>query len=111
LLRNSGGTTDIVKSSVFDKLGAEFETLSKKEATDLGIKGGVVVKSLKDNSLMERSRIQEGFIITRVNGNEVKTVEEFRKVIETAGGSVKLEGVFPGYEGVYTYPLRLNPGE
>jgi len=111
LLRNSGGTTDIVKSSVFDKLGADFETLSKKEAADLGIKGGVVVKSLKDNSLMERSRIQEGFIITRVNGNEVKTVEEFRKVIETASGSVKLEGVFPGYEGVYTYPLKLNVTE
>jgi len=24
---------------------------------------------------------------------------------------VKLEGVFPGYEGVYTYSLKLNAGE
>ena len=31
-------------------------------------------------------------------------------VIEKASGTVKLEGVFPGYEGVYTYPLRISSG-
>jgi serine protease Do len=108
MLRNMTGTTDVVKTSVYDKLGAELATLTKKEATDLGIKGGVVVKSLADNSLMERSRIQEGFIITKVNGQDVTSVEQFRKAIEGSGSTAKLEGVFPGYEGLYTYPLKLS---
>ncbi len=41
----------------------------------------------------------------------MKSVEDFQKIVEKAnGGNVKLEGVFPGYEGVYTYPLRLTTG-
>jgi hypothetical protein len=26
-----------------------------------------------------------------------------------AGGTVRLEGVYPGYDGTYGYPLALNP--
>jgi serine protease Do len=75
------------------------------------VKGGVVVKSVTENGLMDKSRVQEGFIILKANGEEVKTVEEFQKIIEKSSGTtVKLEGVFPGYEGVYTYPLRLSSG-
>jgi hypothetical protein len=40
----------------------------------------------------------------------VKTVEELQKILEKASGTVKLEGVFSGYEGVYTYPIRISSG-
>jgi serine protease Do len=109
-LRNNSGTTTIVKTSSLDKLGAILETLNKKDAATLEVKGGVVVKSVTENGLMDKSRIQEGFIILKANGEEVKTVEEFQKIMEKSTGTVKLEGVFPGYEGVYTYPLRLSAG-
>lgn len=109
-LRNNSGTTSVVKTSALDKLGAKLETLSKKDAASLDVKGGVVVKGVVDNGLMDRSRVQEGFIILKANGEEVKTVEDFQKIIEKSSGTVKLEGVFPGYEGVYTYPLRLTSG-
>ncbi|HEY6900322.1 MAG TPA: trypsin-like peptidase domain-containing protein [Puia sp.] len=108
--RNNSGTTAVVKTSVLDKLGAKLETLSKKDAASLDVKGGVVVKNIIDNGLMDKSRVQEGFIILKANGEEVKTVEDFQKILEKASGTVKLEGVFPGYEGVYTYPLRLSAG-
>jgi S1-C subfamily serine protease len=93
-----------------DKLGAQLTTLSKKDASDLDVKGGVMVKAVTENGLMDRSRIQAGFIILRANGQEVKSVEEFQKVLEKASGTIKLEGVFAGYEGVYTYPLRISSG-
>jgi serine protease Do len=109
-LRNNSGTTAMVKTSVMDKLGGQLATLSKKDATDLDIKGGVIVKAVTENGLMDRSRIQAGFIILRANGQEVSSVEEFQKVLEKASGTIKLEGVFAGYEGVYTYPLRISSG-
>jgi len=109
-LRNNSGTTSVVKTSVMDKLGAQLTTLSKKDASDLDVKGGVMVKAVTENGLMDRSRIQAGFIILRANGQEVKSVEEFQKVLEKASGTIKLEGVFAGYEGVYTYPLRISSG-
>jgi len=53
--------------------------------------------------------MEEGFVILKVNGQDVFTVEEFRKALEASGtGSVKLEGVYPGYDGAFTYPLKLN---
>ncbi len=110
-LRNNSGTTTMVKTSVLDKLGATLQTLNKKDAATLEVKGGVVVKSVTENGLMDKSRIQEGFIILKANGQEVKTVEELQKILEKASGTIKLEGVFSGYEGVYTYPLRISSGE
>ena len=111
VLRNNSGTTSVVKTSVLDRLGATLETLSKKDAANLDVKGGVVVKSITENGLMDKSRIQEGFIILRANGQEIKSVEELQALLEKASGTIKLEGVFAGYEGVYTYPLRLSNGE
>ena len=110
VLRNNSGTTAMVKTSVMDKLGGQLATLSKKDAADLDVKGGVIVKSVTENGLMDRSRIQAGFIILRANGQEINSVEEFQKIIEKASGTIKLEGVFAGYEGVYTYPLRISSG-
>jgi len=111
VLRNNSGTTSVVKTSILDKLGASLETLSKKDAANLDVKGGVVVKSITENGLMDKSRIQEGFVILKANGQEVKSVEELTAFLQKSTGTVKLEGVFAGYEGVYTYPLRLNSGQ
>ena len=92
-------------------MGATLETLSKTDANKLDVKGGVVVKSVAENGLMDKSRIQEGFIILKANGQDVKSVDELQAILQKASGTVKLEGVFAGYEGVYTYPLRISSGE
>src|ERR1700733_13468967 len=97
LLKNSTGTTDVVKTSVLDKLGAEFETISKKDAADFGIKGGVRIKSMDEKGAFSKTRIEDNFVITKVNGREVLTLDDLRKEIEkTPNGSVKIEGVYPG---------------
>ena len=106
--RNSAGTTEIVKTSVLDKLGATLETVSKKSATEMGIKGGVVVKSFAETSPFSKTRMEEGYVITRVNDKEVLTLEAFRSEIEKSSGNVKLDGVYPGFNGTFSYPLRLS---
>ena len=109
-LMNNSGNMELVKNSVFDKLGAELQTLAKKDAAKLNVKGGVVVKSISEKGLFSKTRMEEGFVILKVNGQDVNTIEDFRKaLLKQAGiGSLKLEGVYPGYDGAFTYPLKLN---
>jgi serine protease Do len=108
-LMNNVGNLDVVKNSAFDKLGAELQPLTKKDAANLNVKGGIVVTSISDKGLFSKTRMEEGFVIIKVNGQDVNSVDEFRKIVEQAGnGSLKLEGVYPGYDGSFTYPLKLN---
>ena len=107
-LKNLNGSTDVVKSSVLDKLGAGLETLSKDDAKELGQKGGVMVKSITTRGLLSKVRIQEGYVIIKANGKDIINVEDLRKALESSTGTVKLEGIYPGYEGVY--PIIINLG-
>jgi serine protease Do len=109
LLKNSSGNTDVVKTSVLDKLGAEFETISKKDAADIGVKGGVRIKSMDEKGAFSKTRIEDNFVITKVNGKEIMSIDDLRKELEkTPNAAVKIEGVYPGYEGVYPYTIKLG---
>jgi serine protease Do len=107
-LRNYSGNTDLVKTSVLDKLGADLETLSKDDAKELKVPGGVVIKSIGGRGLLSKVRVQEGYVILKVNNKEVKSVEELSKMLDGATGTVKFEGVYPGYEGVYPFTVNLD---
>ena len=108
-LRNFTGTTDVVKTSVFEKLGAQFQNLSKKSAEEMGVKGGVVVTKINEKGAFSKTRIEPSYVILKVNGKEVLNVDDFRREIEKAGtGNVKLEGMYPGFEGIFPYPLKLS---
>jgi S1-C subfamily serine protease len=109
-LRNSTGTTEVVKTSILDKLGAELQTIDSKTAKDLGVNGGVVIRSIGSNGLLSRVRVQEGYVITKANGKEIKNIEDLKKAVESASGSVKLEGMYPGYDGVYPIVVNLGSG-
>lgn len=104
------GTYDkIASSSVGDKLGAELETLDNKKALTYEITGGVIVKKIKTGGPFSKTRMQDGFIITSVNDVEITSIEELAQVIKSfQGESIQLEGMYPGYEGVYRYPLNLD---
>ncbi len=107
-LRNSAGTMDVVKTSILDKLGAELRSIDKDEAKELGVTGGVEIKKIGGQGLLSKIRVQEGFVILKANNEKVNSVEDFRKVLEKANGSVKVEGVYPGYEGVYNFILNMG---
>ena len=52
--------------------------------------------------------MDEGFVITSVNGRPIKSLEELSRLLGSAVGTVKLEGFYPGFRGSYTYPLDLT---
>ncbi len=112
VLKNKAGNTDVVKTTgMIEKLGAELVAVDSKTAADNQITGGVVVKRIGDG-LLKKTRMQEGFIITSVEGMEVKSVDELDKALSmNKGRKIKIEGVYPGFENTYPYPLDLSDVE
>ena len=110
-LKNSSGNTEVVKkdspAAVLHILGAELETLSKEEARSMGLPGGVKVNALSNGKLLNQTDIQEGFVITQVDGKKVDSVEEMAKILENRKGGVMLEGVYPGNSEVFYYAFGL----
>jgi Do/DeqQ family serine protease len=105
-LESTSGGTEIKSKEhreVFNKLGADFETISKEKATALDIKGGVQLMDLYPGILRNTTQIKTGFIITKVNGSPVKNVEEFAKHIEQITGGVMLEGIYEDVPGTKHY--------
>lgn len=100
--------TDVVTTDVRSQLGAEVSTLDRTKARQYGIEGGVVVGKITEGGAISRTRMQPGFIITSVNGQDISSVEELTKILESLSGPARLEGIYPGYDGTYTYPLNLQ---
>ena len=107
-LRNKVGNFDIVKSdSKMDLLGADFVNLDKKKAKEYGISGGVIVRKINKGALNDQTRMKDGFIILKVNENEVSSIDEMRKIIGK-DNSFTISGFYPGYDGLYEYPITLD---
>jgi S1-C subfamily serine protease len=110
ILKNKAGNFDIVKedNSVLSKLGGEFVTLDAKKAKEYGIPGGVLVKKIGTGALSDQTRMRDGFIIVKVNDTDIKNMDELNKVIGSNAKSITISGFYPGYDGLYDYPISLE---
>jgi Do/DeqQ family serine protease len=109
VLKESAGKLEVVAvTNINEKLGGILENLSKAKAGSYGIEGAVVVKEIVKGGALSRIKMEEGFVITSVNGRDITTVEELSKLISGNYGTIRLEGFYPGYDGTYTYPLNLG---
>lgn len=107
-LKNKVGNYDIVKAdALIEALGAELTNLDNKKAKEYGVPGGVIVKKINEGALNDQTRMKDGFIILRVNDKDVKSVDEMKAAIG-ANKSITISGFYPGYDGVYEYPISLD---
>ncbi|WP_340152209.1 trypsin-like peptidase domain-containing protein [uncultured Marivirga sp.] len=105
ILTNSENTTELLKRDVYfsKSLGAEFESVPLVERNLLDITGGVRVVDVK-NGFFKRLNIDEGFIITNINGTEVNSPKELSDILESVKGKVVVRGVNKkGVKGYYSY--------
>ncbi len=108
-LKDSPGKPSVIaEANISEKLGATLENLSKAKAEQNNIQGGIIVKDIQQNGRLGKTRMEDGFVITAINGRRITTIEELSKILSTAFGTIRLEGIYPGYEGTYAYPLNLN---
>lgn len=105
ILRNTRGTTDVVKNSM-TVLGAELEIVNENTKANLNIRSGLVVTKLYDGKLKDAG-IKEGFIITHVNKRPVNNVQEMNEILKQSKGGVLIEGKNKkGEEGYYVFGLN-----
>jgi serine protease Do len=108
LKKKAGTFEDVAVENLGTKLGGSLETWDKNKARAAGIEGGVLVKKITPGGPLSLTRINEGFVIISVNGRDVTSLEELTKVLSNINGTVSLEGIYPGYDGTYKYPLNLE---
>ncbi len=112
-LRNRNGGRDVIKktevaaaATSLNTLGADFEELTSREAQQLGVSGGVRVKKITDGKLAETD-VEEGFIIVKANGKNVKTVKDLQGIMAGAkeGEGLMLIGMYPNSSRMYYYAV------
>ncbi len=84
--------------------GVEMRDMSPSECKKLDISGGVKVKSLNSRSKLN-GMLNEGFIITKINGEPVASAKELEKIAAHSDG-IELEGVYEDQRGNYYIQIR-----
>ncbi len=90
------------RTSTFDYKGSSFSMLETEEAKRLGITNGVMVEEAGDK--MARGGIQEGFVITEVDGKEIADIEALEAALVDSGDYVTIKGLYSkGMMATYSF--------
>jgi S1-C subfamily serine protease len=112
LKAEQGNYGNLAANSLGELLGAELENADKKITQRNDAEGGIRVKRILKGGPLSRTRMQEEFIITSINGVPVTTIEELSRAIASSRSeNLNLEGFYDGYEGLYRYPVMLTQEE
>jgi Do/DeqQ family serine protease len=110
VLRNQINSTDFVairKDKILTDLGFELRNLDKTEKKRLDTEG-IYVVSVSRGSKIERTNMDPGYIITKVNEKPVRNVQDLIKQLEGHKGMVVLEGFYENYPGEFPYAFILD---
>jgi len=93
VLRNSSGETKLVSKEEVKKnaaLGATFALLSNKEKKELNTEYGVKIQSISTGKLQALG-LKEGMVITKINNEQVTTVEQVTSRLNAGNTGILLE--------------------
>lgn len=109
-LKNREGNSDLVtkkKADSFRTLGAEFAELTDAERQRYDLSGGVKVSKMFSGTLRSMTDMQEGFIITEVNGKKVRSISDLKSALRSSRSDmVTLGGVYPSDPGQRYYAFK-----
>ena len=110
VLKNKANGTSLVtqkNEDILIELGFELRNLTREEKRRLDV-DGIKVVSIYRGSRIERTNMDPGFIITKMDNRPVKSVEAFLDGLKNATGKVMLEGVYESYPGEYYYAFPVD---
>jgi Do/DeqQ family serine protease len=106
-LKNKMGRFASQEKAVMDALGAHFSTVPKEDAGKLHITGGVRVTDIGEGGVIaDQTDMRPGFIITKVGGIAVGSVDALKDAISKQEGNFQIEGIYPGSRQVYYYGIN-----
>ena len=109
-LKNTQGSTELVKSADLDVLGANFKEISDAQKKDLEISYGLEIIKINDG-VMKKAGLTKGFIIQKVNEEPVKTLDDLQNIVKEASTSKEpvlyIQGIYPTGKKKY-FAVDLN---
>lgn len=109
-LKNKSNTTTLMSArneKVLRELGFELRELTREERRRLDV-DGIKVISIYRNSRIERTNMDPGFIITKIDDKRVTRVDDLIQRLESTSGKVMLEGIYENYPGEYYYAFPVD---
>lgn len=108
-LKNVQGTTSVVKLADLDVLGGNFREVTSEQQKQLDIRYGLEVTKV-NNGALKKAGVNRGFIIQKVNDQEMHTIDQLQKAVKTASGSkdpvLYVQGIYPtGKKAYFAIPL------
>lgn len=103
ILKNIKKETGTINSPIDElrlSLGADFETMTPKELSDMGLKSGIrIARVLEDGLLRRTTEIKQGLVVLRINNLPIKSINELAMLIRASkkGDMITFEGIYPGY--------------
>lgn len=110
-LKNKSNTTSLIGARDDDmllKLGFELRELTDREKKKLKIGSGVYVVSILRGSPIEKTQMDPGYVITKVNDKRVGSVDEIITEFKNTKGKVMLEGFYENFPGEYYYAFKVE---
>lgn len=109
ILRNRDGEVTLVTSDrerVRKLLGAEFEVVHEADKKNIEISHGAKITKLS-NGKLKKAGVPEGFIISRINNNNIYTTADIYRIFTNHSGGVLIEGINPdGTKGYYGFGIE-----
>ena len=86
-------------------IGFALRNLTRDEQRKLRLQGAVVSSILR-GSLVAKTNMQPGFIITSVNGKRVISMSEAVEAMQNAINNLSLDGYYEGESDLYSYRFK-----
>lgn len=109
-LKNKSNSTALMNGSddqFLRELGFELRELTPLELDRIQVKG-VKVSSIFRGSKIEKTNMDPGFIITKIDDKKVTNLKDIIKALKSNSGQIILEGVYENYTGSYFYTFNLE---
>ena len=110
--KNAQGNTSVIKSADLDVLGGSFRPITESQKNQLNIKYGIEVMKVNSGALKDGG-ISRGFIIQRINDNNINTIDDLQKAVKSASTSkdpvLYIQGIWPtGKKAYFAVPLQKD---
>jgi Do/DeqQ family serine protease len=109
-LKNQINSTELVavrEDGILKELGFELRDMDSYEKSVFA-PNGVVVVSVKMGSIIGNTKMEPGYVITRVNDKEVTSVTALIEYLESQSNKeILFEGIYKKYPGAYPYKFVM----
>ncbi|MGB4961018.1 MAG: trypsin-like peptidase domain-containing protein [Saprospiraceae bacterium] len=110
-LRNQLNTTDLVgvkSDDIFETLGISVRNLGRSENASMIAGNGVIVVSVQNRSLVASTKMEPGYIITKINNKEVTSINMLTNELKKQKGkTIIFEGFYPNISGEFPYTFEM----